>query len=233
MHPQAMDWVKKFGSSRRLSVLDIGGRNINGTAHDAWSQADPYTVLDIRPGEGVDIVADAADWTPDRQYDVVVCAEVFEHAARWREIVPVMYAACRPGGMAVLTMAGKGRLPHSAIDGCQVRDGEYYGNVRYQELKAELELSGFQSVEVNYSDEHCDLRAVAYRPDRCTELDENGVGVGHCPCYCHLTDRYPTAHLGSFGKCPDTCFTVWERISRELDSQRRDYERLAHSSPLS
>lgn len=164
MHEQAMNWIMKFGSSHSVAVLDIGGRNINGTARDAWPNADPYVVLDTWPDDGVDIVADAADWEPDREYDVVVCAEVFEHAARWREIVPTIFRALRPGGLVVLTMAGQGRAPHSAVDGCEVRPGEYYNNVWCGELTVHLDMAGFEDVCVDYSDEHCDLRAAALKP---------------------------------------------------------------------
>lgn len=164
MHAEAMEWIVHHGSAEKLSVLDIGGRNINGTARDAWPNADPYVVLDIREGDGVDIVADAATWTPDRQYDVVVCAEVFEHTADWPAILRTMFRACKPGGQVVLTMAGPGREPHSAVDGCQVREGEWYKNVSPHDLWVQLWETGFQFVSVNREYRNCDVRAFARRP---------------------------------------------------------------------
>lgn len=161
MHEQAMSWIKENGSGAPLSVLDIGGRNINGTARSAWPNAGSYVVLDILPGDGVDIVADASTWTPDRQYDVVVCAEVFEHTACWREIVSTVFVACSPGGTAVFTMAGPGRAPHSAIDGAPIRDYEYYGNVDPHDLHDALKNSGFVDIVVDQKFNPCDVRAVA------------------------------------------------------------------------
>ena len=79
MHPEAYEWVRPHATSEPVEVLDIGGRNINGTSRDHFPHATRFTVIDIAEGPGVDVVADAATWTPDRSYDVVVCTEVFEH----------------------------------------------------------------------------------------------------------------------------------------------------------
>lgn len=164
MHADAYAWVKRHATSAAVSVLDVGGRNVNGSPRDLFPAADPYTVLDILPGDGVDIVADAATWTPDRAYDVAVCCEVLEHTPAWREICATAYAALRPGGLAILTMAGPGRAPHSAFDGGPVRDGEYYANVYPGDLEVVLKECGFADVVVDYQPAPADTRAVAYKP---------------------------------------------------------------------
>jgi hypothetical protein len=64
MHDQAMAWIAKHATSEPVTVLDIGGRDVNGSPQQLFPAA-AYTVLDIRPGEDVDIVADAATWDPD------------------------------------------------------------------------------------------------------------------------------------------------------------------------
>src|SRR5688572_27389603 len=109
MHPEAFAWVRQHAPAGPVSVLDVGGRNINGTVRDLFPSAAWYRSIDLLPGLGVDIVADAAVWTPDREYDVVVCCEVFEHTADWRLILDTILRALRPGGLAILTMAGPGR----------------------------------------------------------------------------------------------------------------------------
>lgn len=164
MHPEAMAWINEHGTAKPVSVLDIGSRNINGSARTAWPNATSYTSLDIRPGDGVDIVADAGSWTPDRQYDVVVCAETFEHTDVWPAICHTMFEACKPGGEVILTMAGPGRQTHSAIDGGgHLYDGEYYGNVDPDELEARLKEVGFVQVVVDQQFSPCDVRAHARR----------------------------------------------------------------------
>lgn len=165
MHAEAHAWVARYAAVEAVAVLDIGGRNINGTVRDLFPGADPYTALDIRDGDGVDIVADAATWSPDREYDVVVCTEVFEHTPDWPQICKTMGAALRPGGLVILTMAGPGRAPHSAVDGgWSLHPGEYYGNVDPHELERVLADCGFAGIVVDYQPSPADTRAVAYRP---------------------------------------------------------------------
>ena len=164
MHAQALDWFRRHAVAGEVSVLDIGGRDINGTVHVLYPDAE-YVSLDIRPGPGVDIVADAASWRTERRFDVVVCAEVFEHTDVWREICATAYSVLNPGGAFIVTCAGPGRAPHSAIDGSpQVREEEHYGNVGPDELERELKSCGFVDVEVDYLPGACDTRAVAWKP---------------------------------------------------------------------
>lgn len=166
MHPQAYEWVRQHATDDRVRVLDVGGRNINGTVKDLFPGALLYHALDIRPGDGVDIVADAATWVPVLPYDVAVCTEVFEHTADWPEICYTIFSALRPGGQAIFTMAGPGRPPHSAVDGgWQLHDGEWYANVAAAELEAVLLGLGFTQVVVDYQPSPADTRAVAYRPE--------------------------------------------------------------------
>ena len=160
VHPEAFEYVERFATTDALTVLDIGGRNVNGTVRDLFPNAD-YTAMDIRPGEGVDIVADAATWMPERQFDLIVCTEVFEHTSDWPAILATAYAACRPGGRLVLTMAGPGRPEHSAIDGGPLRPGEHYGPVAPEDLAAALGDRGWQDVDVEFRPSPADTRATA------------------------------------------------------------------------
>lgn len=147
-------------------MLDVGGRNINGTVRDLFPSAALYDALDVRPGDGVNIVADAATWKPPRQYDVVVCCETFEHAEHWRSIVRTIFAACKPGGLVILTMAGPGRPAHSGVDGeMRLLPGEYYGNVDPLDLELKLKAAGFADITVDYLASPGDTRAVATRPE--------------------------------------------------------------------
>lgn len=162
MHTEAFDYVAQFRSDEPLTVLDIGGRNVNGTVRDLFPNA-AYIALDILPGEGVDIVANAAGWTPDRAYDLVVCTEVFEHTEEWPQILKVAAAACKPTGRIVLTMGGPGRPEHSAIDGGPMRPGEHYGNVAPEDLEVGLLAAGWTNVDVEYRPSPADTRATATR----------------------------------------------------------------------
>jgi SAM-dependent methyltransferase len=165
MHYEAYDWVARHATDDTVAVLDLGGRDINGSVRDLFPGADPYVSLDIADGPGVDVVADASTWTPDREYDVLVCCEVFEHTAAWPQICATAYKALRPGGTLILTMAGPGRPEHSAVDGGWVlHPGEHYGNVEPGHLLAVLEECGFANVTVDQQAIPADVRAYAVRP---------------------------------------------------------------------
>lgn len=170
MHDAAYAWVKKFSTERRVSVLDIGGRNVNGTCRDLFPNA-RYVALDYRADDGVDIVADARSWEPDDEFDVVLCTEVFEHVAGWERIVETAHEACKPGGLFVVTTATHGRPPHSAVDGRLLRYelsrreqrqmrrrgeeppvvviDEWYQNVDSGDLYAALHQAGFIEIAVD------------------------------------------------------------------------------------
>ena len=161
MHDEALAWIAAHATDEPVTVLDIGGRDVNGGIRHLWPNADEFTALDILPGDGVAIVADAATWEPDGEWDVVVSAEVFEHTAKWPAICRTAYRACSPGGKFIVTTAAPGRPPHSGVDGYQLRRGEYYANVPAKELERVLIETGFRDVVVDSQSDPADTRAVA------------------------------------------------------------------------
>lgn len=163
MHPEVLEWVRRFATDEPVVVLDIGGRDMNGSCRALFPNS-TYVSLDIADGCGVDVVADAATWVPDRAYDVVVCAEVFEHTPVWPAMCGTAYAACRPGGVFVVTCAGPGRHPHSGRCAGPLQPGEYYRNLDVADLRSKLEDAGFGEVQVRQSD--LDLQASAVRSPR-------------------------------------------------------------------
>jgi SAM-dependent methyltransferase len=169
MHEQAMEWIAKHATSGPVSVLDIGGRDVNGSPRHLFPAATRYTVLDALPGEqvtDVDVIADAATWNPSgQQWDVVVCAEVLEHAAQWRAILRTAFAACAPGGRLIVTTAAPGRPPHSAVDGMlPLQPGEHYANIRPASLLQALLAAGWKDVVVDTQEFPADVRATAVKP---------------------------------------------------------------------
>ena len=53
-----------------------------------------------------------------------------------------------PGGALLITCAGPGRLPHSAVDGGPLQTGEYYAGIPADVLKAWLTQAGLRDVRV-------------------------------------------------------------------------------------
>lgn len=163
MHEAVLAWVGQFRSNEDLAVLDIGGRDLNGNTRELFPNANPYVVLDLRPGKGVDIIADAADWQPDRQYDLVLCTETFEHAEKWQQIIATARTALRPGGWLIFTCAGPGRPPHSGVEAVWGLIGdEWYANVSPSEIAVELHYQGWDDVEAHQLG--LDTRGKAVKP---------------------------------------------------------------------
>lgn len=169
MHTEVLSWVSLFRSDEDLSVLDIGGRDLNGTTRRLFPNADPYHVLDLRPGPNVDIVADAADWKPQLYpnhipYDLVLCTETFEHTPRWAEIIETTWRALRPGGWLIFTCAGPGRPPHSGVSAKWDLDpGEHYANVSAAEIRKVLEEQGWTEIETHQA--ALDTQGKAVKPE--------------------------------------------------------------------
>lgn len=125
--------------------LDVGGRDVNGQCR-RYFVGTSWRVLDIAPGDGVDIVADFTEWKTEERFDLVLCTEVFEHFQLWPLMVKGAAEVLIPGGHFVVTAASDPRTPHSAIDGGGLREGEFYRNICAGELWTWLELYGFEIV---------------------------------------------------------------------------------------
>lgn len=165
MHEQAFSWAAQFRTTEDLAVLDIGGRDLNGSTRPLFPNANPYHVLDILPGAGVDFVADAADWRPEdgRKYDLVITTETFEHAKRWPEIIKTAWDVLRPGGWLIFTCAGPGRPPHSGHAAVwELAPGEWYENVSAEQIREVLADQGWESIEARQLG--LDTQGVAIKP---------------------------------------------------------------------
>jgi SAM-dependent methyltransferase len=162
MHDEAFRYVVEQASklnTEGIDVLDLGGRNVNGTTRELFRHAARYVSVDIRDGEGVDIVCDAADLDLGELFDVVVSTELLEHAERAAEIVVAARRHLKPGGKFIATMAGPGRRPHGASGETNPPPGEFYLNVEPPTLTSWLRDAGFDVWQVDQAG--TDLRCVA------------------------------------------------------------------------
>lgn len=135
-----------------LDGLDVGGQNVNGTVHKLFPRVN-WTSLDLHDPQSM-IVTDARSWTPDRQYDVVICTEVLEHCRWWPLVVRTMWDATADDGFLFITAAAPPRGAHSAQGLDTKPHDEWYDNVNPDELRA-LVQEVFRPTVVQHS----------YRPD--------------------------------------------------------------------
>ena len=161
MHASAFNWAAKTLEGRTFNgVVEFGSRNVNGAIKQVVNHTGYYIGVDIKPGPDVDIVMDAADYqgTP---VELVICMETLEHAENWAEIVMSASDNLLTGGWFVMTCAGTGRAPHSAVDGGQLRDGEYYQNIGAQDFKNVAHKAGLMVKKLEVRPQLGDLYVLA------------------------------------------------------------------------
>lgn len=168
MHDDARRWVAdcvdRYGLDENgVAVLDLGGRDVNGTTRRLWAAPGRYVVVDLHPHPSVDVVVDAADLSLDERFDVATSTECLEHARRAGEVVATAWRHLRPGGVFVGTAAGPGRRPHGQHGASRPADGEWYENVGPLALERWLDAAGF--VEWVVDQQGADIRWIAWRGD--------------------------------------------------------------------
>jgi SAM-dependent methyltransferase len=164
MHDAAYLYVMNAltGIDTACSVLELGGRDVNGTVRPLFKKAVRYVAVDIVWGPSVDVVADAADLRLDELFDIVVSTELLEHAERAKEIVEAARRHTKPGGVFIATMAGPGRRPHGASGEGEPPPGEFYRNVEGRILEDWLINAGFDEWVIDSldTDVRCTARVV-------------------------------------------------------------------------
>jgi len=167
MHIEALTFIQTAAyrfhrPQSRPRVLEIGSLDVNGGLRHLYPKAH-WVGLDFMPGPGVDIVADAAYWTIDHEYDLVLCAEVLEHAPHWRGVLDTAIAA---GPLVILTCATDPRAQHGAYDPDGTYgslDGEHYANIAVDEFAAALSAYRLDRFELTVDRMRGDLYAVIQR----------------------------------------------------------------------
>jgi hypothetical protein len=96
-------------------VVESGALDYNGSIRPLIESMHPksYIGTDMQPGVGVDVVCMAEDLVPDSA-DILVSAEMLEHAEDWRAAVLGLVHAVRMNGLLLITVPGPGFPRHNA-----------------------------------------------------------------------------------------------------------------------
>lgn len=135
MHPEVYTYVKDAVNRIETpisTVVEVGSYDVNGSVRRLFSGTQ-YVGIDVRPGRGVDVVANGAEWQPPEPVDVVVSTSTLEHTPQAMRIVANMAAMLKPGGTCIITCATDPFPIHSA-DGSTVLGDEFYRSVPPLEL---------------------------------------------------------------------------------------------------
>lgn len=125
MHGQIMNFLR--GRKDRhpehfapgVRVLDLGSRNINGSARELFDRPSFYLGIDCHDGPGVDVVGVVHEVLESRHtdlVDVVVSTEMLEHDPFWEQTMQAAVPLLRPGGLFLLSCASRRRPAHHLED---------------------------------------------------------------------------------------------------------------------
>ena len=123
-------WTRQMlaGLPPREDVVEFGSANYNGSVRSLFPPGVPYWGIDIRDGDGVDEIADAATYKPPKPPDTVICNSLLEHTPDADLVVFNAWQILGPGGVLLLVAPCDPWPPHS-FDGGALKDGEHYSNV--------------------------------------------------------------------------------------------------------
>jgi SAM-dependent methyltransferase len=116
LHPSAYAFATTALTAGQVAgarVVESGSYNYNGSVRPVLEALGPASYLgtDAQPGPGVDLVC-PAELLPGKlgegSADVVITAEMLEHAQAWREAVAGLVSVLAPGGLLVLTTRSPG-----------------------------------------------------------------------------------------------------------------------------
>lgn len=156
-----------------MDVVEIGSVDVNGSVRPLFRQAASYVGIDVRPGRGVDLVADGATWQPAGPVDLVVSTEMLEHAPEQAQVIANVARMLKPGGVFILTAAGVERKPHSNDGHVGNPQGEFYRNVSEADLGDWLEAAGFSVWSIERDTKAGDIYCVAHMPEMAAEEIED------------------------------------------------------------
>lgn len=133
-----------------VKVVDFGSKDYNGSLKEFFTNSD-YIGVDISEGKNVDFVSKCHEFITNDKFQIVVSGEMLEHDEYWNLSLKKMYDLLLPGGLLVISCAGKDRPEH----GTRRTDGHLYGTT--QDYYMNLEPEHFREVlkEDMFEDSNC------------------------------------------------------------------------------
>lgn len=171
MHREAFAYVQRQLGALNLDlastdVIELGSYIVNGSVRPLFTGTRAYTGVDVRAGNGVDVVADAADYQHAQPVGLVVSTEMLEHAPDQAGVINNVFNLLAPGGVFIMTAAGVERAPHNNDGHHGIPEDEAYANIAEADLHDWLAAAGFDEIEIVRNVAAGDIYATARRPAR-------------------------------------------------------------------
>jgi SAM-dependent methyltransferase len=120
-HFQQIEFCKSikefFFYNSKISVLELGSYNVNGTLRDIFTNTSEYLGLDIAHGPCVDHVYDGKVIDiENKDFDLCISCECFEHNPYYIENLLQMIRLNKNDGVVVFTCATIGRTEHGTAE---------------------------------------------------------------------------------------------------------------------
>lgn len=105
MNGQVLLFTRKAAAWRGAKVLEVGSMDVNGSPRGNFLGTE-YIGIDIRPGNGVDLVM-AAEELPEKfgpeHFDRVLMCETLEHCENWKDALRGAWRVLKVGGVMCIT----------------------------------------------------------------------------------------------------------------------------------
>lgn len=126
-----------FSQHDKLSVLDIGGANVNGSYADIFSlEKFNYIGADITASEGVDVVLNDPYKLPfaDHSVDIIISGQAFEHVEYFWLLFEEMSRVLAQDGWLFLIAPSAGPIHQYPVDCYRFYPDAFYALARYAKL---------------------------------------------------------------------------------------------------
>jgi SAM-dependent methyltransferase len=149
-HPQQQDFCrlvdKYFFRQKKISILEIGSYNVNGTIRDIFANQ-KYIGVDVKKGPCVDIVYDGLNLDIKDKFDLSISCECFEHNPHYLENFKKMIELTKNDGVVVFTCASIFRREHGttrttpADSPGSMEKWDYYKNLFKKDFEKKIDMN--------------------------------------------------------------------------------------------
>ena len=149
-HTQQQDFCKlvdkNFFREKKISILEIGSYNVNGTIRDIFVNQ-RYVGIDVKSGPCVDIVYDGLNLDIQEKFDLSISCECFEHNPYYLENFKKMIELTKNDGVVVFTCASLFRKEHgttrttSEDSPGSMEKWDYYKNLFKKDFEKKIDMS--------------------------------------------------------------------------------------------